>query len=284
MLHQKMLWIILFVFAGMAFSLQNNVEYDETFNVRDKSFQVKLNIDGGEVEIVRGNNGHECHVYMKYPEEKCTGDVRFNKKRSRLDVELNFKNWSFWKKEHGNNSFDASVTVELPNNVDIDLVSKIKAGEINLSLGDMKIRNFELVNWAGDVTVDFDQPNRIAMNEFDVDIKVGEAKLINLGNANFEEADINGGIGEMQIDFNGNKIERSMARIDLDVGETTIDIPDQVGVKIKVSKFLFLSNVEYPHWFDRRGKYYYSKNYDESDKSLYLVISQGIGQLKIRVD
>ncbi len=284
MLHQKISWIVIFISASLALARQSRVEYNETFDVRDTSFQVNLNIDGGEVEIVRGDRGHECHVYMKYPKEKCTGDVRFNKQRNHLAVELGFRNWSFWKKEHGSNSFDASVIVELPNDVNIDLVVKIKAGEINLALGDMKIKNFELVNWAGDVTVDFDQPNRIAMNEFDVDIKVGEAKLLNLGNANFEEADINGGVGEMKLDFSGSKIERSMARIDLDIGETTIDIPENIGVKMKVAKFLFLSNVEYPNWFDRRGKYYYSKNYEESNKSLYLVISPGIGQLRIRVD
>ncbi|NIA31244.1 MAG: hypothetical protein GWP06_15210 [Actinobacteria bacterium] len=284
MWHFKIVWITLFAIAGTAFAQQSMVKYEETFNVRGKSFEVNLDIDGGQVEIVRGDHGHECRVSMEYTKEKCNGDVRFNKKRNRLDVELKFRNWSFWKKEHGENSFNARILVELPNNVSIDLNSRIKAGEIDLTLGGMKIRNFELKNWAGNVTVDFDEPNRIAMNEFDVDIKVGNVKLLNLGNANFEEADINGGIGEMQIDFNGNKIKRSMARIDLDVGETTIDIPDQIGVKIKVSKFSFLSNVDYPHWFNRRGKYYYSKNYDESDKSLYLVISQGIGQLKIRVD
>jgi hypothetical protein len=216
---------------------------------------------------------------MEYPEERCRGDVRYHDVSNSLEVEVDFEGWKFWKDDERSH---ARVIVELPYEPEIDLTAKIKAGEVDLELGDLSLRNFELVNWAGEVKVDFDRPNRVEMESFDVNLKVGESKLIGLGNARFEQGDINGGVGEMMVDFTGESIERCMARIDLDIGETRVVLPQQAGVKLRVSKFL--SQIEYPDWFEKRGRYLYSENYDDVDKSLYLMISAGIGELDIKVE
>ncbi len=269
--------------AGLAMSQEDTVIIDENYRIRGGELKLDLEVDGGEVRIVRNDSGDECHVLMEYSKDKCEGDVRFDERHGELEVNLDFENWGMFKK-HGDGPDHAEVTIELPKEPDIDLRASIKAGEIEMILGDLHLRNFELRNLAGEVTVDFDEPNRAKLNTFDVNVKVGETSLLHLGNANFEEADINGGIGEMKIDFSGEKIDRAMARIDLDIGETTITVPEKVGTKMRVSKFLFLSEVKYPRWFEQRGKYYYSENYRENDKSLYLLISTGIGELRIRVE
>jgi len=286
MICHKIKYVLLGVFclAGLAFSGENTVTLDESYRVKGDDLKLNLDVDGGEVKIVRSNSSDECHVMMKYSKDKCEGDVRFDERHGELEVNLDFENWGLFKDHSGNGPKHAEVIIELPNDPDIDLRASIKAGKIELLLGDLHLRNFELRNLAGEVTVDFDEPNRTKLNTFDVNVKVGETSLLHLGNANFEEADINGGIGEMRIDFSGEKIERAMARIDLDIGETTITVPEKIGTKMRVSKFLFLSEVKYPRWFEQRGKYYYSENYRENDKSLYLLISTGIGELKIRVE
>ncbi len=286
MICQKIKYVLfgILCLAGWATGQDNTVIHDENYRVKGDELKLDLEVDGGEVKIVRSTSGDECHVIMKYSKDKCEGDVRFDDRRGELEVKLDFENWGMFKKHGGDGPDHAEVTIELPNDPDIDLRASIKAGEIELLLGDLHLRNFELRNWAGEVTVDFDQPNRTKLNTFDVNVKVGETSLLHLGNANFEEADINGGIGEMKIDFSGKKIDRAMARVDLDIGETTIIVPEDIGTKMRVSKFLFLSEVDYPRWFEQRGKYYYSENYRENDKSLYLLISTGIGELKIRVE
>ncbi len=274
------LFIILFLsVSGRA----EKITIDETYFIQGDAFKITLEIDGGEVLLTRGDRSNECLVFVEYNSDRIETDVRFFENRDELLIKLDIKDLGFWKKEDRDRSWTARIEVELPIDPVIDLRTEVKAGEVDLNIGDLHIENFILKNWAGEVKVNFERPNLTKMNIFDVSVKVGEMQLLNLGNANFEEGDINGGIGEMTVDFTGTAFQRSMARVDLDVGETTIVLPREAGAKLKVSKFSFLSSVEYPNWFEKRGKYYYSDNYEETDRSIFLMISSGIGELKIRL-
>jgi hypothetical protein len=273
--------LLSFSICGLTLAREDRVVIDETFDIADGDFEVKIDIDGGEILVTESRESHQCEVHMEYPKERCEGDVRFHERRNQMNIDLNYENWKFWK-DHGEDDH-AEVVVKLPYKPHIDLSVKIKAGETDLQLGDLSLKNFQLSHWAGETKLDFDEPNRIAMDTFDIGVKVGEVELLNLGNANFEQADINGGIGEMTIDFSGATIERAVARIDLDIGETRLIVPEDIGTKLRVSKFLFLSDISYPNWFEKKGKYYYSDNYDEAGRTLYLMISTGIGELSIRV-
>ncbi|MBN1998476.1 hypothetical protein JW935_13035 [candidate division KSB1 bacterium] len=281
---RKFRYVFLLLLLFGVSSRAEKVTIDQLYPIKGELFKLTLKIDGGEVEVSRGNRARECFLYVEYNSERIETDVRFHENTDELLVKLDIKDLGFWKKENKDRSWTAKVKIELPTDPDIDLRTEIKAGETKLDLGDLHIQNFILKNWAGEVEVNFDRPNLTKMNIFDVSVKVGEMRLRNLGNANFEEGDINGGIGEMAVDFSGSAFKRSMARIDLDVGETTIVLPRQAGAKLKVSKFSFLSSVEYPNWFEKRGKYYYSENYENADQSIFLMISSGIGELNIRVN
>ncbi len=68
----------------------------------------------------------------------------------------------------------------------------------------------------------------------------------------------------------------------MDIGETILYLPDDdVGVKLSVSKFLFLSDVVVPRNLRKSGRYYYSQNYDDAKSALNLRVSPGLGELNI---
>ncbi|MBN1465047.1 hypothetical protein JXA02_04750 [candidate division KSB1 bacterium] len=275
----------LFLLSMLAFSSlpadAKTVEKEERFLIKGKSLSIELDMDGGTLQVRPSHDEQVCFINITYPREKCDVDIRYNDQRGQLDIVVDNDEWDRKNKDRD----DAPVVLlELPSGPALSLSAHIKAGETNFELGDLTLVDFELRHWAGETTLDFAEPNRTLLRTFDVNIKVGEVNLMHLGNALFEEADINSGIGELTIDFSGKGLDRSMARIDLDIGETSIILPQEIGAKIKVSKFLFLSEVNYPHWFDKRGDYYYSENYKESEKSLYLMISTGIGELGIEVN
>jgi len=274
--------VLAFMLTGCLFARYDELELDETFEITNGKLVVNANIDVGEVNIKRNNKDDECRVYIKYLPERSNADIRFDEKRNELDVIVDFENWKSWKEEN-NDSNAPKIIIELPSEPVINLNANLKAGEFNLELGDLYLESLDFNNWAGEATINFDLPNKMEMTTLDINFKVGELKVLNLGNARFSEADINSGIGELMLDFSGEKIEKAMAKIDLDIGETRVIVPENIGTKLRVSKFLFLSQVIYPNWFEKRGRYYYSDNYNESDQSLYLMISTGIGELSIEV-
>ena len=85
----------------------------------------------------------------------------------------------------------------------------------------------------------------------------------------------------MRVDFKGDLLPEATAEIDLDIGETNLYLSDDVGVKLTVSKFLFLSHFELPYRFKKSGKYYYTNNYQEAKHALNLKVSPGLGELHI---
>ncbi len=274
----------LLLITGLTIAQKNSEKeiLEKTFKVRGE-MTLQLRVDGGEVELLR-NEDNDCTVYIEHNKEKCRADVNFDEKNNELEIYIDHDNWSMGKSGDANQSNYAKVQVKLPHRPDLSINAVIKAGKLDFKLGDLHLENLEVKSWAGEARIDFDKPNRCDLKTLDVDFKVGEVKLLNLGNARFSEANINSNIGEMTLDFNGENTERAMARIDLEIGKTMIIVPDNIGVKARVSKFLFLSNVQYPNWFEQDGSYYYSRNYKNAKKSLYLIVSTGIGELNLRVD
>ncbi len=275
------LFLLLLLVCSLAWSEDKKVVFDQTYRTRDK-LEVVLHADGGDVQLTR-NDRDECQVFVEYYENRCELDVVYNERNKSLEIDIDHHNWSMIKDGDSKNKDYAVIKIALPYKPDLDLQVELKAGKLDLQLGDLHVAGLRLKSWAGETRLDFQRPNRTELKTLDVDCKVGEVRLKHLGNANFTEADINGSIGEMTVDFTGDKIKRAMARLDLDIGATTVIVPEEVAVKMKVSKFLFLSEVNHPSWFRQEGNYYYSKNYKDQDDSLYLMVSTGIGELRVRV-
>ena len=274
--------IIFLVIGASSLFARDMVTLDDNFTIRTDQLRVDINIDGAELEVKKGDSHKDVRVYMRYNALDTEGNIRFNEKRGTMDIMVDTDLWDMDNSGDGNNA--PKVIVELPDRPEIEIEARIKAGEITFELGELKIADFILKNWAGETKVNFEQPNRMTMRTFDVNCKVGEISLLNLGNARFESGRINAGIGELTLGFHGDALDKCVADIDLDLGETRIILPQESGVKIRVSKFLFLNETSMPHWFVQRGDYYYSENFDDADKSLMLAISSGIGELSVQVE
>lgn len=242
----------------------------------DKVLHVNIDIDAAKVKIRKFSRSKEVQLSIYFTEDEFKIYDDYDRKRSRLDIEFDIKGWM----NNHNKDLEAEFLLELPSDVEIDLVAKIKAGEIEIDLGGLSLVGLDLTTWAGEVQVEFSEPNQREMDYLRINTKVGETKIIKLGNARFKEAEINGGIGEMRVDFRGRMLNEALADVDLDIGETTIYLPDDdVGVKLFVSKFLFFSDVEVPRNFRKSGRYYYSRNYDDAKNALSLRVSPGLGEL-----
>ncbi len=257
---------------------QDDVRIRRVFELeKGKPYFFLLKIDAGEVNLRPNHIENELSVLLRYSEDAFVYDFDFNERRRSLEVHFEKESWV----DGDDNDLSAEVEILLPPAVLLKIESEVKAGEVELELGDLSITDFSFKAWAGSISIDFKKPNRKRMESFVVNTKVGETTLRRLGNARFQDALINSGIGELIMDFKGEKIEDARVDIDLDIGETEIFIPEEYGVKLRVNKFLFLSQVSLSHGLRKSGKYYYSENYESAEGVLRLLVSPGIGELHI---
>ena len=245
--------------------------------------QVRLNIDVGEIVLKPATEPGKIILDFTYSVGRFDVESNFDAEHNRLRVYFDMKDWL--KGHADKRDSEGQVEIQLPTDVEIELHSKVKAGEVQYELGGLMLRYFYFKVWAGEVTISFDKPNPLKLEDMEIDVKIGEVKLKKLGNAGFQTAVINGGIGEMRVDLTGDCVAEFPQQVDLDlnIGETKLILPRDRGIKFRVSKFLFMSEIVIPDEFDRRGNYYYSPSYEGAENPLNLKISPGLGTLDIRL-
>lgn len=272
----------------LCFAVDVTASAEETSatTVYEKSFachgelSLRLDVDAADIRLNQ-NNADECKVFIEYNERYCDVRVNYDKKNHELNVSVDHDNIDIIAEQKSNTSEYAVIRIDLPYRSEIDIDAGVKAGKLEMQLGDLQVRNLVLSGWAGEALIDFAKPNRREINRLDIDFKFGSLEILNLGNARFKEADITSVIGELTVDFSGAKMDRSLACIDLEIGRAVVIVPKDIAIKMKISKILFVSGFDCPRWFDKKGSYYYSRNYDQADQSLFLSIRTGIGEAKI---
>jgi hypothetical protein len=250
---------------------------DKTFKVHtDRDLRLRLEVDAGQVRLSRGQSEDQLAVHLVYTKKLFRHAFRFNEPEN--DLEIRFDKDGWFDHDH---DMTAELEIELPRDVTLRADCRIKAGEVDLQLGDLRLADFAMRVTAGEVNVDFDLPNRIEMEALELNTRIGESAFRHLGNARFRDADINGGIGQMTVDFSGAMLASARARVDLDIGETVIILPQDAGAKLSISKFLFLSHTDMPFDLRKDGRYYYTENYGKAGQDFQLRINSGIGELRI---
>ncbi len=252
--------------------------FDVTSN---KLLVARLDIDISSDFRIRPNpDSKQIIVEVNYNPEKMDVDADFNPSNNHLYVSVDIEKWS---KGFNSDEDSGECTVFFPLGIPIELNSSCKAGEINFELGGLSLENVDLRLAAGTVKVRFRKPNPIQMEDLSIDGKIGELDLEKLGNAGFQSAEISAGIGELSIDLSGSKrINFSQdVTVAVKIGEINLTIPENRPIKLRISKFLFLSQSDIPDEFERHGNYYTHGDIKNARNLLYLRISPGLGALNI---
>ncbi len=251
---------------------------DKSYAVNpQKTLTIVMEIDAGQVKISCHDEPSQVHVSTEYDDRYDQVEISHHERTNEFSLFMDRDNWL----KSMVDDRTPNLMLSLPTDVVMVLDSKIKAGEIKFELGGLKLRDFKLHNYAGEVEIDFDTPNLIEMEFLDIDVSIGETTLRRLGNARFHRARINGGIGELSVDFSGEGSSNARADIDLDIGETTIYLPRGLGVRFDHTTLGFLTEANIDFDFDKKGHHYYSPGYESAAKTLDCSISAGIGELRV---
>ena len=151
----------------------------------DKVLHINIDIDAAKVRVSKSSQSNEVRLSIYFSKDEFKIYEDYDRKRSRLDIEFDKKGWI----NNDSKDLKAEFALELPQDVEIDLEARIKAGAIEIDLGGLSLVGLDLTTWAGEVQVEFSEPNQSEMDYLKINTKVGETKIIRLGNARFREAD-----------------------------------------------------------------------------------------------
>jgi len=146
----------------------------------------------------------------------------------------------------------------------------------NLKLPRTLPTNLKFRMGAGEGTIDLSQAK---LNRLEVEAGAGEFKF-NLANTSVADLKVSAGVGALILNLTGNRTRNLHAEISGGIGDLTLVLPRNVGVRVKVSG---LGGVESASLRKQNG-YYVNDAYGKSAQSLDITVSAGLGSIKMELE
>lgn len=112
-----------------------------------------------------------------------------------------------------------------------------------------------------------------------IDHGVGQGR-IDLTRVTLKSVDIDMGVGDLTVDFSGDKTQSLDVVVDCGIGSTTLYLPQQIGVRARIDRGIGSIDAR---GFNKRGGVYTNDAYGRSDVTIDIDIDAGIGSVELRL-
>ena len=238
-----------------------------------RSATVEILLGAGNLEIEAGTSDDLFSGHFRYNVERWEPQVTYD------DNVLAIKQGGYeedWGIPTGmtRNEWDLEFSPEIPLEIDVTL----GAGEGSLDFTGLQLATLDMDMGAGDFTLRFDEPNEIEMDRLTLDTGASKLGVRHIGNAGPKQVTLQGGVGDITLDFTGAWTRSAEARITTGVGSLTLRLPDDVGVRVETEGGL--SHVE-ASGLKREGNLYVNDAFGEAEPELRIHITTGVGSVRL---
>ena len=115
--------------------------------------------------------------------------------------------------------------------------------------------------------------------DLDVDLGAGEGRLI-LGGSGLRELKMNMGAGDTTIDFSGNWDHDVSAYLQAGVGQITLRLPADVGVRVD-GRRSGIGDFTADSGFQSDGDAFVNRAYGETSSTIEISVQRGIGEVRL---
>ncbi len=254
--------VVLLSVACVSVNVDFGVERAEVGELQRESQVVELSrlddlADGAELRVVVTMGAGELDVDGG-AEELLEAEFAYNIAEWVPKVEFQRDRLTVSQPPSRNMPFNESVRYEwdLSFNDTVPLLfrAEIGAGQGMLDLGSLNVRTVDLKLGAGDLEVDLN------------------------GNRTLERLDADLGAGEFVLDLRGEWEKDVDVNVRGGVGATTIRLPENIGVRVRVNKGLGSVNTS---GLQRDGNDYVNSLHGVTEVTLYINVQAGIGEVTL---
>ena len=171
---------------------------------------------------------------------------------------------------------DASVA--LSPAVALSLAFTLGAVEADIELGGLRITDLQLQSGASRASVRFSRPNASRCAAAVFEAGAAEIELIGLGNSRCERIAFTGGVGKATLDLSGAWSTDAELRLKMTVGELALRLPRDVGIRIRMDRFL----ASFPsEGWTRQGTTYLSAGYARARRHVDIELTTTLGGVTV---
>ncbi len=169
------------------------------------------------------------------------------------------------------NEWDLALAPRVPMNLKL----QVGATKGQLDLGGLALTHLSLETGASDMIVRWDVPNAVPMERFLLRAGAANMEVRGIGYARPRNVQVEGGVGNLTLDFRGPWTDSARVKVTAGVGALTLRFPSDVGVQIAVEGGL--SNVTTSGNWRLSGGAYLNEAYGQVGTTLDVTLTAGVG-------
>lgn len=226
----------------------HSIELGDADSVEVEIFMAagELNVSGGANELLLAEFTY--NVDKLEPEVNYRGDVLTVRTP---DVDTRVGSW--WDLDDYRYEWDLRFNDDVPMEMKVEM----GAGSADLELGSLSLTTLDIETGAGEVQVDLSDSSSLT------------------------RLDVEAGVGQVTVDLTGTWQDDLDANISSGVGELTLRLPHSACVRVEVEGGLGIVNT---HGLTKDGNDYVNDACGESEVTLHIDISAGVGATNLEVD
>jgi hypothetical protein len=261
--------------VGLLLPLQASAQEWETSNTSrrvagEKVLRVDLEYGAGTLALGPGPSGTLYRTNLRYDARSFKPVVDYADSRLRVGLS--------GSTGRGRNVRSGELDLRLSPDVPMDLQLKFGAAEAELQLGGIRVRRLDVQTGASKTTLNISEPNLERCQSAQFTVGAARFEASGLGNLNAEQLTVQGGVGEMVLDFTGAWPADLNGKVDMGLGSLTLRVPRRIGLRIVRGGVLSSFDSE---GLTKRGNTYYSENWEQSGRKLSLDLNAALGSIRV---
>ena len=165
--------------------------------------------------------------------------------------------------------------------VDLDLDLTLGAVQADIELGGLSLSELTMQAGASQAVIRFSSPNRSRCRAAEITAGAAELTVLGFGNSRCDRFELEGGMGKVTLDFGGAWTSSTQAEIKMAVGELTLRLPRNAGVRLTLDRFLASFD---PAGLVRAGNGFQSPGYERAERRLDIQVTTAVGGVKVEWD
>ncbi len=237
----------------------------------EKSMNVAVEFAAGRLNITPGAAGTLYRSVLRYDQRQFQPQVEYTPGNLRVGMQSDHV-----RVEHGGhgNRLDLQLGPQAP--LDLDL--KFAAGESNIELGGLQITHAQLATGAAKGRIVFSRPTVGPCQALELQVGAAKMEVAGLGNLSPETLNVQGGVGDLSLDFSGAWRSDVDANVHMGLGSLRLDVPRGIGVRVRKSSML--AAFEAPDMV-KQGDLWTSAGYDNAQRHLNIQIDAAFGTIRL---
>lgn len=175
-------------------------------------------------------------------------------------------------------SEQGELHLQIGNQVPARLFVELGAVQGELELGGIPLRQLEFTTGASDTQLRVSQPNPVEMDQAWFQVGAASFRGRGLGNLHAEQIKVDAGVGDVRLEFDGLRRNRTRLDISMGLGNLEIAVPPDVGIRLVRNGFLV--SVDAPGLV-RNGKVWESPQWTEAPRSVEIHLDAALGSVSV---